>query len=253
MMSAQRRILMLLAAVCLAPAPLIAQSTGALPGANTRDFDLNRLIQNNRVLVGQVTTLRGDPISGAKVDVEFLSGSSGFRSLITDLQGRFQTELGFNADSAKEFSVALTVTKKGFLNAHETIDYGDPSKSLIITVTLREQAEDPRLLSQADLISRLGPRLKKLGASEGLSAAEEKDYARGVEEFLGQSRPDRALPPFTKVTRHDPSCLQCRTMLALAQLASGDWDGAYRNLAQAITKSWRTEAWDAPSLCWFTE
>ena len=86
------------------------------------------------------------------------------------------------------------------------------------------------------MISRLAPRLKKLGASEGLSAAGEKDYARGVEEFLDRKRPDRALPPFTIVTRHDPSCGQCRTMLALAQLDSGDWDGAYRNLAQAINK-----------------
>jgi tetratricopeptide (TPR) repeat protein len=201
-----------------------------------RDFDLNRLIQNNRILAGQVTTLRGDPISGAKVDVEFLSGSSGFRSLITDLQGRFQTEYGFNPDTAKEFSVALRVTKKGFLKAHEIIDYGDPSKPWIITVTLREPEEDPRLLSQADLISKVAPRLKKLEASEGLSAAEEKDYARGVEEFLGRNRPDRALPLFTKVTRHDPSCLPCRTMLALAQLDSGDWDGAERNLAQAVNK-----------------
>jgi len=183
-----------------------------------------------------VTTLRGDPISGAKVDVEPVSGSGGFRSLVTDLQGRFQTEYVFNSDLVKELSVTLTVTKEGFLKAHETIDLGDSSKAWINTVTLREPEEDPSLLSQADLISGLAPRLKKLGASEGLSAGEEKDYARGVEEFLDRNRPDRALPPFTKVTRHDPSCVQCRTMLALAQLDSGDWDGAYRNLAQAINK-----------------
>ena len=173
---------------------------------------------------------------------------------MTDLQGGFQTEYWFNADLVKEFSVTLTVTKKGFLKAHETIDLGDPSKAWIITVTLREPEEDPRLLSQADLISRLAPRLKKLGASEGLSAAEEKDYARGVEEFLDRNRPDRALPPFTKVTRHDPSCVQCRTMLALAQLDSGDWDGAYRNLgAGSRTRSRRTQAWDARNPCWLWE
>jgi tetratricopeptide (TPR) repeat protein len=200
------------------------------------DFDLNRLLQNRWILAGKVTTLQGDPISGAKVDVDPPSPSSGFRSLTADLQGRFQTEYGLDTRSSKELSVTLTVTKKGFLKAHETIDIGDPSKAWVIPITLRKLEEDPRLLSQADLISRLAPRLKKLGASEGLSAAEEKDYARGVEEFLDRNRPDRALLPFTKVTRHDPSCVQCRTMLALAQLDSGDWDGAYRNLAEVINK-----------------
>jgi hypothetical protein len=200
------------------------------------DFDLNRLLQNRWILAGKVTTLQGDPISGAKVDVDPPSASSGFRSLTTDLQGRFQTEYGLDTRSSKELSVTLTVTKKGFLKAHETIDIGDPSKAWVIPITLRKLEEDPRLLSQADLIARLAPRLKKLGASEGLSAAEEKDYAHGVEEFLDRNRPDRALLPFIKVTRHDPSCVQCRTMLALAQLDSGDWDGAYLNLAQAINK-----------------
>jgi hypothetical protein len=236
MMSARLRILVLLTAACLSPAPLIAQSTGAINGTGVGNYSVTGIAQNHWILAGKVTTLLGDPIRGANVDVEPLSVGGGFRNLITDLQGGFQTEYWLNAETVKEFSVALTVTKKGFLKAHETIDLGDSSKAWIITVTLREPEEDPSLLSQADLISRLAPRLKKLGASEGLSAAGEKDYAHGVEEFLDRNRPDRALPHFTKATRHDPSCLQCRTMLALAQLDSGDWDGAYRNLGQAYNK-----------------
>jgi hypothetical protein len=199
-------------------------------------LDINRIMQNHWILAGKVTTLRGDPIRGANVVVEPLNASGGFRNLTTDLQGGFQTEYWLNVETVKEFSVTLTVTKKGFLKAQETIDLGDPSKAWIFPVTLREPEEDPSLLSQADLISRVAPRLKKLGASEGLSTAEEKDYGRGVEEFLDRKRPDRALPHFTKVTRHDPSCLECVTMLALAQLDSGDWDGSYRNLTQVYNK-----------------
>jgi len=101
---------------------------------------------------------------------------------------------------------------------------------------LREPREDSELLSQADLISGLAPRLKKLKSSDGLSAAGEKDYARGVAEFLEANRPDRALPFFTKATHRDASCLPCRTMLALGELASGDWDGAYDNLAEVSNK-----------------
>ena len=261
-MIARLRILVLLAALCLSPAPLIAQDTGSLAFAGSSTFDLClmqnlsqpglpiastpgmstldlRLTQYHLILAGKVTTLDGDLIRGAKVDVEPLNSAGAFRSLITDGQGRFQTEYGINAEAKskiEDFSVTLTVSKKGFLKAHETIDLGASQKTWNITVTLREPGEDPKLLSQAELISRLAPRLKMLGASEGLSAAGEKDYARGVEEFLDRNRPDRALLPFTKVTDHDPSCVQCRTMLALAQLDSGDWDGAHRNLAQAINK-----------------
>ena len=207
-----------------------------MPGSDFSTFDAHRASQNHWLLGGKVTTLRGDPIGGAKVDVESVSASGGFRSLITDLQGEFQTEYWLDPDLVKEFSVALTVTKKGFLKAHETIDLGSSSKAWVITVTLREPKEDPDLLSQADLISRLAPKLRELGAADGLSAAGEKDYALGVEEFLEWKRPDRALPSLTKVTRRDPSCMRCRTMLALAELDSGDWDGARRNLAEAINK-----------------
>jgi len=238
MMNARLRVVVLWAAVCLSPAPLIAQNMGVLSGATVGTLDASRLTHNHWILTGKVTTLRGDPISGAKVDVQPLSASGRSRSLTTDLQGRFQTEYSFNAELVKELSVTLTVTKKGFLKAHETIDLGDSSKAggISITVTLREPEEDSELLSQADLISRLAPRLKKLGASDGLSAAEEKDYARGVGEFLVLKRPDRALPFFTKVTRRDASCMACRTMLALAELDSGDWDGAYHNLAEFFNK-----------------
>ena len=137
---------------------------------------------------------------------------------------------------SKNFLPDLKVTKKGFRKAHALIDFGSSDKFWLIPVTLRDPEEDSELLSQADLISGLAPRLKKLGASDGLSAAGEKDYARGVEEFLDRSRSDRALPSFTKVTRRDASCMPCRTILALAQLDSGDWDGAYHNLAEVINK-----------------
>ena len=94
-------------------------------GESNLDF-----LRNRRIFAGKVTTLQGDPIRGAKVDVESLSAPGGFRSLTTDLQGGFKTEYLFNAELVKEFSVILTVTKKGFLKAHETIDLGDSSQGV---------------------------------------------------------------------------------------------------------------------------
>jgi len=229
-------MLVLWAAVCLSSAPLTAQVAGTLGVTALDTLNRDRATKNRWVVTGKVTTLEGEPVRGAVVEVDPLNAGGEFRSLITDLQGGFLTDYWLIIAAASEFSATLTVTKKGYLKAHATIELTDPSKAWVIPVTLREPGEDPRLLPQAVLISRLAPRLKKLGASDGLSAAEEKDYARGVEEFLSRKRPDRALPPFTKVIRHDPSCVQCRTMLALAELDSGDWDGAYRNLGLAGEK-----------------
>jgi len=234
-------MLILLGAVCLSPAPLIAQAGGSVSGmavTSMDTFNRDRSVKNRWVVDGKVTTLEGVPIRGAVVEVDPLNAGGEFRSLVTDFQGNFLTDYWLNVAEANEFSVVLTVTKKGFLTAHATIELTDPdqSKVRVIPVTLREPGEDPKVLPQADLISQLVPRLKKLGASEGLSAGEEKDYARGVEEFLVRKRPDRALTPFLKVTHHDPSCVGCLTMLGLAELDSGDWDGAYRNFELAGEK-----------------
>ena len=236
-MKAHFRLLLLFGAVCLLPVPLAAQG-GQLPqSGGFGEADISRLQQTQWVITGKVTTLEGDPIRGARVLVKPTNIAGELRTLETTLQGGFYTDywLAINyRDRASEFSVDLTVTKKGFRTANLRIELSLTDKPWVIPVTLRSTQEDPNLLSQAELISSLGPRLRKLGASDGLSAAEEKDYARGVEEFLDRKRSDRALGFFTKVTRRDPSCLPCRTMLGLAQLDSGDWDGARRSFAEAV-------------------
>jgi tetratricopeptide (TPR) repeat protein len=233
-MSTCLRILVLWAVACLLLMSAIAQ-VGASQAPTSTD-NLYRIVQKRWVVAGRVTTLEGNPVAGAKVDVQPTGASGAFRTLVTDFQGQFQTDYWLNTDLVKEFAVELSVTKRGFLKAHALIDFGSTDKFWLIPVTLREPGEDPRLLSQADLISALGPRLNKLTASDGLSAAAEKDYARGAGEFLVMNNPDRALPFFTKVIHRDASCLPCRTMLALAELGSEDWDGAHRNLAEVLNR-----------------
>jgi hypothetical protein len=236
-MKAPFRLALLCWAVCLLPLPLGAQGVQLPTGGGLGDVDISRLSQFQWIVAGKVTTLEGDPIRGAKVQVRPSSAAAEFRNLETNLQGEFYTDYWVSIDyrdRVREFSVDLTVTKKGFLKAHQSLDFDIADKPWVIPVTLRSAQEDPNLLSQADLISSLGFRLKKLGASDGLSASEEKDYARGVEEFLDRKRPDNAIRFFSKVTRRDTSCVQCRTMLGLAKLDAGDWDGASRSFAEAV-------------------
>jgi len=232
-MKAHLRLFVVCAAVCLLPVPLIAQSETGPGQPGSANLDITTHLQKHWIVAGKVTNLHGDPVGGVKVVVE-PSESGEFRAVQTNLQGEFHTEYDLNSSLVKELTVSLTVTKKGFLKAHQVIKFADSDHPWTVPVTLRDPNPDPDLLSQADLIADLAPKLKKLGPSDGLSDKSEKDYARGVMEYFERNRPDHALPLFTKVTGRDASCIGCLTMLALAALDSGDWDGASRNLYQAL-------------------
>jgi tetratricopeptide (TPR) repeat protein len=236
--NAYLRIIVLITAVYLLAVSAVAQVPTTVNRVTPGLADSNVFNYQEWPVVGKVRTLRGDPVAHARVEVVPTNTSAEFRVLMTDLQGGFDTRymLKTTMDAVKDFSFELNVTKKGFLKAHALIDFSGSTRAWVIPVTLRQLEEDPRLLPQADLIARLAPKLKKLQASDGLSAAAEKDYARGVAEFLEVNRPDGALPHFVKVTQRDTSCLACRTMLALAELTSGDWDGAQRNLSEVGQK-----------------
>ena len=205
------------------------------PSAPTHSgFNVNGALVKVWVVDGKVRTLRGDPVKGAKVVVQPVGGFADFRTLKTGLQGEFHTEYRLNIETVKELSVEVTVSMKGFLKAHQIVDFGNTDKFWVIPVTLRNENQGFDLLSEADLISHLAAKLKELSSSEGLSAKSVTDYKRGVQEFLDQERPDRALQLFTEVVHRDATCVACRTMLALAELAYSDWDGTNRDLMQAV-------------------
>lgn len=227
------RSLMLLSLACLLPAPLKAQQN---PPDITHDFDNLESIQRSWLVQGRVRTLQGDPVRGARVVAENITVAGALQTLVTNYRGEFQVEYRLSGSFVKTFMVDLKVSKKGYRDAHRVIDFGGSDKSQLIEVTLRDPKEDPELLSQADLISGVAPRLKKLAASDGLSAASEKDYARGVDESLDRNHPDRALLSFASVTNRDAACIGCQTMFALAELQSGDWDGAESHIVDAVKK-----------------
>ncbi len=238
------RILMILAALPCIPAALMAQTLGSAPMGPTpvsaasgapevNAMNPYSLLQKHWIVSGKVMTLDGNPVAGAKVIVQ-PTVEAETRVLTTNVQGQFDTEYDLNVDMVKEFSVAVTANKKGYLKTHALIDFGIGEKPFGIPITLRDPNPDPELLSQADFVAALAPRLKKLGPADGLSPKSEKDYTRGVEEFLGQNHSDRSLAFLTKVMARDPSCVGCRVMLGLAELDSGDWDGANRNFSQGV-------------------
>ena len=230
-MKAHFRVILLFLSAGLLPISVMAQGLGQ---ANvTVSNNPYAVVQTIWLVAGKVKTVHGDPVRGATVTVSPLI-SAAVRSLASDAQGEFRTEYRLNAVGVNEFNVILTARKKGFQTTHAFVSYARSATTWVVPLTLREPDEDPALLSPGDLISGLAPKLKQLGPADGLSAKSEKDYSRGMEEFLDQHHPERAVPLLTKVLQSDPSCIACRTMLGLTELGWGDWDDANRTLAESV-------------------
>jgi len=225
-----RGVLLFLPA-CILPIAGMAQGNGpVLPGLGNNSNDV---VQAIWVVAGKVKTVHHEPVQGATVMVTPLV-PAGIRTLTTNAQGEFRTQYQLNSVEFSGFSAILTVKKKGFQTAHAFVDYGNSVRTREVPVTLREPDEDPALLSPADLISSLAPKLRKLGPADGLAAKSENDYTEGVEDFFDQHNCERAVPLLSRVLEYNPSCIGCRTMLALAELGWGDWDDAYQTLAEGV-------------------
>ena len=80
-----------LLSVCLFPASAPAQGQApatAAPGLADTTTNLYDVVQKRWIVAGKVTTLEGNPVSGARVDVQPTSASGAFRTLVTDFQGQ---------------------------------------------------------------------------------------------------------------------------------------------------------------------
>ncbi len=242
-MTRRSAVLMILAAVvCLSStgwAQLPLAGSGGNGGAELSSIgEANSLNPNQNnlkhwIVAGQVKTLDGTPVAGAKIIIQPTYVGE-VRVVNTNRDGEFGTAYDLNVDMVKNFSVTLITNKKGYIKGRAYIDFGSSDKPFGIPITLRTPDQDPDLLSQAEFVSALTPRLTKLGPADGLSAKSEKDYSRGVDEFVVRNHPDRSLDEFNKVVARDPDCVASRTMLALAELQSGDWDGANQSFARGL-------------------
>jgi len=161
--------------------------------------------------------------------------STGLRTFYTDAQGEFRSEYQMvTGVGSNEFIVILSAKKKGFQTAHSYVNFGRTNKTWMVPLTLRPTEEDADLLSPADLIAGLAPKLKQLGPADGLAAKSAKDYTHGMADFLDQNNPDRAVPLLTKVVANNPSCIGCRVMLGLAELSWCAWDDANQTFGESV-------------------
>jgi Tfp pilus assembly protein PilF len=192
-------------------------------------------LQNRWIVAGKVKTVTGYPVKGAAVTISPLS-TTATRLLATDVDGEFNYQFGMLAEEVREFKALLTVKKKGFETEHAYVNYGKSARTWWIPFTLHEEGDDANrdLLSAADLIAGVAPKLRQLGPANGLSSKSEKDYTRGVTAFLDQQNPQRAVPILADVSENNPTCIGCQTMLGLAELDWDAWDNAKESFINGV-------------------
>src|ERR1019366_3131891 len=102
----------------------------------------------------------------------------------------------------------VKVSKKRYQVLHRVVVMTNGVDSLGLALTLQpvENQPNPMVLSQQQLIDAVAPRLRNLGPADGLTAKEQKDYVRGVQDFLDRQHLDQAVPRLFKVTKADPNC-----------------------------------------------
>ena len=184
------------------PAALMAQTIQN----DFRDSQMNYGLHQIRVVAGLVTNPKGDPIVHAGIEILNNAGVPP-RSIQTDSKGRFQSNYEFSTDSdeIQHFTATLKVTKKGFRPAHK---FSDISATKVdgMSITLRPvQPEDPNLLSQADLINAISPRLRQLGPADGMAPRTGKSMPGGCKSFSTATTWTRPSLIFIRWSRIVPS------------------------------------------------
>ncbi|MGO9269366.1 MAG: tetratricopeptide repeat protein [Terriglobia bacterium] len=226
------RILITLLLV-LAFVPLPLRSQREIPHPEIMNETLATAGRQTWNVFGKVTDFKGSPLRAAAVRVDIGYGGKYIKDLTTNAQGEFRTAYTFDTSLTTRLSVSLLVNREGFAPAHEFVDYGVGDKTWEIDVAMRPDTVGDDELPVPALVAALAPKLRAGLDTDAAIAPAKKDLAKGASDFLDQRDAEKAVPSLTKVTKRYPACGPCRTLLGLALLDAGSWNGASRELAEA--------------------
>ncbi len=218
------------------PGALWGQAPGGAsmpnPALGNQELEGSRIHQTWHIN-GKVTDLKGRPIREASVRIDPGLGLKFVKLLTTDVQGQFQTEYTSDMSTSTSLSLNVLAEREGFHAARKFVDFGAGDKTWEIDVMMRPDTDSGDDLPVEALISALAPPLRKSVEETSAISAERKDFERGAEAFLDEREPAKAVPMLNRVVKRYPNCSHCRTLLGLAMLDAGDWDGATRQFVEA--------------------
>lgn len=187
----------------------------------------------NLHIQGRVTTLSGDPVQSADVQVDIGVGSNPVRSLETNLQGGFETDYVLDPVLVRNRSLSVTAIKEGLEEGFERTDFAALGNSWTVDLVMGETRDRPDQLPLSTLTSVLTGRASA-APSPAAGPDSGADWRTGI-ALLKKEEYASAVPPLTKVADHNPNCVECRAMLGLALLGRGSWSSARGQLEQAAS------------------
>ena len=186
---------------------------------------------------GRVTTVTGEPVIHAQVQVDIGAGPNPVRTLETNLKGEFETDYSLDRASSRGRTLNAVAMKTGYAEAFEAADLASVGDAWKVDLVMRDAEEKPEQLPLAQLISLLSARFQVPLPGNVSLAAESAGSLRAALQLLVKGDPAGAAPILAQVVHHEPDCVECRTLLGLAMLGRGSWSSAVREFNQAVAGS----------------
>jgi Flp pilus assembly protein TadD len=214
------------------------------------------------LITGQVKSIRGEPVSNAKVMVRLASVTQptnawvadsqgkfgvigdlqskanrmltvGDNVLMADVQGKYSVIVELEAQTNQTLTVEVSAEKEGFATAHETANFTKIGETWPIDLVMRSAQEDSSELSPDQLIALLMPRYGLANLPERLPEHARQDFARGIKQFTEQQPAAKLLASFSAAAKKSPECVECLTALGLVQLKAGGIASAKEDFSEA--------------------
>src|SRR5271157_2312334 len=215
--------------------PLGAQANPAFdPGNPIRSLELLSILKKQWLITGQVKDLKGTPVSNARLVVQCTSiGVVPTTRLVADVQGKYRYVVELEAQTNPTLSVVVSAEKEGFLPARETADFTKIGETWPIDLVMRPQQADTTALSQVQLVASLVRRYHAASPSDLTTDSARQSFVRAAGLSLEPQTSPKAVPVLSALIKKTPQCVECRTLLGLADLQSGSVASAQEDFSQA--------------------
>jgi Flp pilus assembly protein TadD len=195
---------------------------------------LSTIEKQQWLITGQVRSLAGGPISNPRIHIRYAAEGIAENTLNADVQGRFNLTLELDSQAYRTLSVTVSAEKEGFLPSRETVNFTKKGETFPIDLVMRPGQEDGAALSQNQLLSALAPRYQAASPAELKAEGTRQDFARGVGLLFEQHDYVKAVPLLSAVAKKSAPCVECRTVLGLAELQAGSIASAQQEFAEAV-------------------
>lgn len=181
-------------------------------------------------VLGHVVTMEGDPIEEVAVRLEIDSRAKGDRSMETDFQGNFETDI--RLESGLRIKGTLIASKKGYLEGRETVELGVGDECSPVEIVLRKPEEDSSRITMEMLLAGLTLSLKADALKKLNEESARDELVRGCNELVEEGNYLAALALLGKSAEGAPGCIECRLLYTLALLSTGGWSSVMREIEQ---------------------